>query len=79
MKANSKKRNRLKAKILKASVYLALIVNMFSVCCVDSEGWLGMVFLLLFMVSGAWLFLMAWANDWLYTGEGQAVDGKWFA
>lgn len=71
MKANSRKRNRLKAKILKASVYLAVFVNMFSVCCVDSDGWLGWAFLLLFVVSGAWLFLMAWANGWLGCEDGR--------
>ena len=62
----------MKAKVLKAITYLAFVINMTSLCCMDSTGWAFWAVLLAFILSGAWLVLFAWANDWI-----GCKDGNW--
>lgn len=55
--------------------YSAFFINMVAVCAIDSESWLPFI---AWVISGGWLMLSAWANDWLYTGNAHATDEKWF-
>ena len=51
---------RLKNKILKASAYFAGFVAAFSAACLDGRKWIP--FAVAFIVSAAWLTLLAVAN-----------------
>ena len=62
----------MRAKVLKTITYLAFVINMTSVCCMDSTGWVFCAVVAAFIVSGAWLFLFAWANGWI-----GSTDGIW--
>ena len=62
----------MKAKILKTITYVAFFINMTALCCMDSTGWVFWAVVGAYVLSGAWLFLFAWANDWI-----GCKDGAW--
>ena len=64
----------MKTKILKAITYLAFVINMTALCCFDSTGWVFGVVLAAYLISGAWLLLMAWANGWIGCKDGVFFD-----
>ena len=61
----------MKAKILKAITYVAFFIHMTALCCMDSTGWVLGVVLLAYILSGSWLFLFAWANNWIGSAGGR--------
>lgn len=57
-----KKANKIKRKILIASVIIALIVFVISVCMLDSESWIPTITC---AISLSWLLIMGIANGFL--------------
>ena len=57
-------KNKIKRVILKSITYFMFIVFMFSICLLDSEKFY--IPLAALVVSGGWLWLMAWANGYTY-------------
>jgi hypothetical protein len=61
----------MKTKILKAITYVAFLINMTAICCLDSTGWVFWAVVAAWVLSGAWLLLFAWANGWVGTTDGR--------
>lgn len=52
----------------KVITFIALVTAMFSACCLDSPELTGR-FLIVFLVSMAWIVGYAFINGYMYTGE----------
>lgn len=52
-----------KNKILKATGRIAAIVDVISICAIDS-AWIG--FSIIAIICTVYLILLSWANDWWY-------------
>lgn len=50
-----------------------ILVFILSILALDSESWLPTITLI---ISGGWLTLVAWVNDWLYSGTEDGVDAE---
>ena len=57
-------KNKIKRVILKSITYFMFIVFLFSICLLDTEKFY--IPLAALVVSGGWLWLMAWANGYTY-------------
>ena len=55
-------KNKTRIKIIKAITAIMAIVFVLSICAADSNPLLSLVTLL---VSGTWLYLVAYANGWV--------------
>lgn len=69
---SKRKRKRIARKIkrfiLKGFTFFMFVVFILSVCAIDSDTWL---FTITTAISGGWLALFAWANNWFYEEGGE--------
>lgn len=63
-KSRHRKSFKVKRIILKGFTYLMGIIFLFSICCLDSENFY--IPLITMIISGAWLYFIAWINGWTY-------------
>lgn len=60
----NKTSRKIKRIILKSITWIMGLIFILSICALDSEAFY--IPLITMGISGAWLYLMAWANGWTY-------------